>query len=314
MPEAPEVKDVDVALVLGGGGAKGFAHVGVLEVLEEEGIPVDLIVGTSAGALIGGLYAGLQDAQIVKGKVMSLKKWDIMDLSISSMMQMMFTASGPVSGFNLERFFVNNLPQERIEELEIPFAAVAVDVETSEPVVLRSGPVAPAVHASAAIPGFFTPVKLYGRTLMDGGALLPVPVEVARDYEPKVIIAVDICAPADRGKAYNSMDVMYRALCISYYELARKQSKLADINIHPNMEGFGMFDDDRNEDIYMRGVLAARSALPAIKAKLEALGIPLRERKTRSKRVNELGVKTRHPKAVAKPLGIRRPDWDIYKN
>lgn len=273
-PERP-IGAVNVALVLGGGGAKGLAHVGVLEILEQENIPIDLIIGTSSGAAVGAIYASFVDAATVKAMLLDLGKWDLLDLSISSICRMAVEASGPVSGYAFEKFFIENLPENNIEELAIPFAAVAVDIETSLPFIIKSGPIAPAVHSSAAIPPFFSPVQLYGRTLVDGGVALPVPVAPAKEYNPKLIIAVDISAPPTTGCLSGSIELTYRSLEISYYMLSRMQAQSADIDIHPNLEGFGLFDDDRNEDIYIRGLDAAKSAIPEIKKKLKELGIPL---------------------------------------
>lgn len=279
-PIEPIHEQINVALVLGGGGAKGLAHVGVLEILEEEGIPIDLIVGTSSGAAVGAIYASYVNAQKVKETLLALGKWDFLDLSITSICRMAIEASGPISGYNFEKFFIDNLPQKQIEELPIPFASVAVDIETSIPYVIKSGPIAPAVHASAAIPPFFAPVRLYGHILVDGGVALPVPVVVAKDYNPKIIIAVDISAPPTTGSVNGSVALTYRSLEISYYMLSRMQARSADIDIHPNLEGFGLFDDDRNEEIYLRGIEAARIAIPAIKQKLNDLGIPLNSPRT----------------------------------
>lgn len=280
VPEVPPTKleqeKVQVALVLGGGGARGLAHIGVLEILEKEGIPIDLIVGTSAGAAVGALYCSFVDAQTIKSKLIHLNKWDLLDLSMCSIFKMVYDASGPISGYAMEKFFKDNLPHSQIEELKIPYAAVTVDIETSEPFVIKSGPIAPAVHASAAIPPFFAPVKLYGRTLVDGGVALPVPVVVAKEYNPKLIISVNISSPPKKGCLNGSIDLSYRSLAISYHLLSDMQAKEADIVIHPDLDGFGLFDDANKEEIYLRGLLAAQSAIPAIKEKLSELKIPLK--------------------------------------
>jgi len=275
-PEKLPVKNIDVALVLGGGGARGFAHVAVLETLEKEGIPIDLIVGTSAGAAVGALYGSFVDAQKVKDLLLNLSKWDILDLSLCSTFRMCYDASGPISGYTLEKFFLETIPEAHIEHLKIPFAAVAVDIETGLPFVMKYGPIAPAVHASSAIPPFFAPVKLYGKTLVDGGVSLPVPVSVAKEYNPKLTIAVNISAPAEGGCLKGCVDLSYRSLLISYYVLSNIQAASADIVIHPELRGFGLFDDRSKQEIYQRGQQAAQAAIPSIKEKLSALGIPLR--------------------------------------
>ena len=277
LPPVPKVENVRVALVLGGGGSKGLAHVGVLEALEKAGIPIDLIVGCSSGSAIGALYSSLGDASLVKERLINLGKWDLLDLSFESTARMVVDASGPVSGYYVEKFIRDNIVEKNIEELPIPFAAVAVDIECSKPYIFKSGPIAPAIHASSALPPFFSPVFLYQKKLVDGGVLYPVPVAVAKEYNPKVIIAVDISSPPTCGRVNGAIKLLYRSLEISYYELCRLQSKSADIDIHPNMEGFGSFDDSRNVEIYQRGLDAANASIPAIKEKLKQLGIPLRK-------------------------------------
>lgn len=275
-PPEPFVQNVNVALVLGGGGAKGLAHVGVLEILEQERIPIDLIIGTSSGAAVGALYASSSNAQYVKSLLLNLKKWDLLDICFFSSFKMFYEASGPISGYPFEKFFLDNIPQRNIEQLPIPFAAVTVDIESGKPFIIKSGPIAPAIHASAAIPPVFCPIKLYGKTLVDGGVALPVPVSVAKDYHPKLIIAVNISAPPTKGCLSSGLDLAYRSLEISYYILAQMQSTCADIVIHPNLQGFGVFDDSNNEAIYQCGLQAAKNAIPIIKEKLLALNIPLK--------------------------------------
>lgn len=276
LPPEPIIGNVNVALVLGGGGARGLAHVGVLEVLEEERIPIDLIVGTSAGAAVGALYASFVNAQMVKCLLLDLNKWDFLDFCIASTFRMAYETSGPISGYSLEKFFLENLPERQIEELKIPFAAVSLDIETSKPFIIKSGPIAPAVHSSAAIPPLFSPIRLYGKLLVDGGIAFPVPVAAAEKYNPKLIISVNISSPPQKGCLRGSLDLTYRSLEISYYTLACMQAESADIAIHPNLEGFGLFDDTRNEEIYRRGIQATQNAIPAIKQKLLELGIPLK--------------------------------------
>ncbi len=121
---------------------------------------------------------------------------------------------------------------------------MATNVDDNHMTLLRSGPIAPAVHASAALPPFFSPVRIYRQTLIDGGVLAPVPVQVAKLYKPKVIIAVDISTPPSRERSKNTFELLYRALHMSYYELSRMQSTRADITIQPDLVGYGTFEDE----------------------------------------------------------------------
>lgn len=273
LPPSREIGKVNVALALGGGGSKGFVHLGVLEVLEEYGIPIDLIVGTSAGSIMGALYADYADTQLVKENVLRIRANDILDVSFFDTLHFFVDVRGPVQGLSLEEFIVKNVTVMNMEDLKIPFVAVATDLENDRPVRISSGPVALAVRASASIPPVFTPVKEYGMLLVDGGVVEPVPVATAKEYNPKVLISVDISTPGDDLPLNNMWDVTNKSLYISYYALSRMQSLSADINIHPNLNGFGMFDDSKNEVLYEMGRSETLKLMPQILEVLKKKGI-----------------------------------------
>ncbi|MBA8666548.1 patatin-like phospholipase family protein [Holosporaceae bacterium 'Namur'] len=278
-PYTPPLKNVNVALVLGGGGSKGIAHLGVLKVFEENNIPIDLIVGCSVGSAVGALYADNPNAEEIKNKLINIKREELLDPSIGDSLQMLVTLKGPIRGYYYQKFLAKNLNTKNIESLKIPFVAVTTDIGTNNLFAIRTGPIVPAVHASSAIPPLFTPVRIYGRTLVDGGVKAPVPVKVAKQYGSKIIIAVDISAPPPKDELGNMLDLTYRAFWIFYYELSRLQAKKADIEIHPNMDGYGTFDDgSKNEELYQAGMDAANKSICDIKRKLEELGIPLKSK------------------------------------
>ncbi len=281
LPPPREIKNVKVAIALGGGGSKGFVHLGVLEVLEEYGVPLDLIVGTSAGSIMGALYADYADTQLVKENVLRIKANDILDVSFFDTLHFFVDVRGPVQGLSLEEFIVKNVTELNMEDLKIPFVAVATDLENDRAVRISSGPVALAVRASASIPPVFTPVKEYGMLLVDGGVVEPVPVATAREYNPKVLISVDISTPGDDLPLNNMWDVTNKSLYISYYALSRMQSLSADINIHPNLNGFGMFDDSKNEVLYEMGRAETIKLMPQILDILKKKGIKLKKKSFR---------------------------------
>lgn len=269
-PPAPrEIGPVRVALVLGGGGARGIAHAGVLEVLEAHHIPVDLIVGSSIGSVIGALYADNPHASALKKKIIALNKWDILDMDWSASMRMLWQISGPVSGDKLKYFLQTNMACKDFNHLKIPLAVVTTDINTGDTFVIRSGPIAPALHASSAIPMLFSAVPLYGKILVDGGVSSPVPVEVAKQFNPEIVIAVDIGTSPNYGPVNNAYQAGYRAMHIAYFSLARWQNKTADIVIHPAVDRYSMFDDTSNEILYQAGRVAAYEALPSIQAALQ---------------------------------------------
>jgi NTE family protein len=278
-PPIPEpLKNINIALVLGGGGSKGIAHVGVLKILEENNIPIDLIVGCSAGSAIGALYADYLNADIVKNIVLPVNKWDVLDPSIGDSLRMFVDLKGPIQGYYYENFLIKNLISKNIETLKIPLVVVTTDLFANQLYLLRSGPIAPAVHASSAIPPFFSPVRLYGKLLVDGGVKSPVPVNVAKLYKPKIIIAVDIGAPPPEEPLQNMWDVTYRSIWIFYYELSKKQRVEADIIISPDLRGHGTFEDGKKEELYYAGIQAAEEKIPLIREKMKKFKIPFKRK------------------------------------
>lgn len=269
-PPPKPLKDVRVALVLSGGGARALAHAGVLEVLEENHIPIDLIAGSSAGSLVGALYADEPQAQKLKSKIIKLNKWDFLDLDWSSSMTMFWQAKGLVEGEALRLYLQRHIHAKDFSELKIPLAVVTTDLLRGEAFVLSSGPLIPALHASSAIPMLFSPVRIYGRTLVDGGVVSPVPVEVAKKYAPKLIIAVDIGTPPDKGYVKNNYQIAMRSIHIPYSTLAHYQLKEADIVIKPVVQRYSLFADYANQEMYEAGKRAAKNALPQIEKALKA--------------------------------------------
>jgi len=272
-PPARAIKNPRVALVLGGGGARGIVHLGVISVLEENNIPIDLIVGTSAGSMIGAMYADYKDSRLLYDQLIDLKKWDLLDLSFSDSFYFFSELRGPAQGLYLEDFVAKNITKNHIEDLDIPFVAVATDLKTSKTYSFSSGPIALGVHASSAIPPVFSPVHAYGKLLVDGGVTEPVPVKTARSFNPQVVIAIDISTSGDSYELYNMLDVTVKSFSIAYHKLSHSQSKKADILIHPDLEGFGTFDDDKNYILFAIGREAAKEKMPEIISILKSKSI-----------------------------------------
>lgn len=265
-------KDIKVALVLGGGGAKCIAHLGVLSVLEKHNIPIHLIVGTSGGSIVGALYADNPNASQLKKEYFSFKQADLISFSLLSALDgARSTRASIINGANGERFLQENLRAKTFDKLQIPFIAVATDVVKGETLGLDSGPIPPAVRASYSIPGLFAPVMLYGKTLVDGGVTAPLGIDIAKKYDPEIIIAVDVSSGVREGNVSNMLELTYRSLSITYYTLNNLIAKQADILIRPNVKDIGLFDDHKREELYKAGVEAATKALPEIKRKLREL-------------------------------------------
>lgn len=266
---APINKKIDVAIVLGGGGARAIADLGVLEVLEENNIKVDLIIGTSGGSIIGALYADNPDAKNLKNIANKLHLRDFVDFSLLSAIRGAHDLGGSyVNGKNGEKFLENNMKAKEFKDLKIPFIAVATDIITGETVALNNGPIAPAVRASYSIPGLFAPVEIYGKTLVDGGVSAPLAISVAKLYKPKIIIAVDLSLPIDNSQVYNMVDVVTKALAINYRTLNDLLAKQADILIKPKIKNVGIFDAHKKEELYNSGRKAALLKIGDIKKQL----------------------------------------------
>lgn len=261
-PILPAAAAPRLALVLGGGGARGFAHVGVIHVLEQEKIPVDLVVGASVGSLIGALYADLGDAFELEAIAWQIERDDLFDFSLFGI------GRGPFAGEALEEFVRKRVRARVFEQLRRPFVAVATDLVTGEQVVLDRGPLAPAIRASSAMPGIYRPVALGGKTLVDGGVVNPIPVSVARDRGAAVVIAVDVSRELPAEEPGNVYSIWMRSLTILTREMARLKSRGADVLIEPEVGDTSPFDFSRKKELMAAGIAAARQAIPAIRAAL----------------------------------------------
>lgn len=258
----PPKTPVRLALVLGGGGARGLAHVGVLEEFERADIPIDLIVGCSSGSIVGALYANHPHAYYIKTLVEKLKRNDLIDINLLDMRY------GLTQGKSLKKFLCKYLENKEFNQLHIPLIVVATDLLEGELVCLGGGPIIPAVHASSAYPLYFTPVEIYGRVLVDGGVVDPVPVEIARQNNAQIIVAVDLSELLPMTSPTNLFGVAKRCAEIKFLKQSESCLRGADFIIRPEIRHIGTFDDKCNQAIYEAGRLAARQAIPQI---LEAL-------------------------------------------
>jgi NTE family protein len=265
-PALAGVPEPKIALVLGGGAARGFAHVGVIRVLEQERIPVDLVVGTSVGSLIGALYASERNSFELEWTAFQLRREDLFDFGIMSAVLGM----GLAKGEQLEAFVKARVKQDRIEALKIPFAAVATDLNWGERVVLDKGPVARAVRASSAIPGVFEPVAHEGKILVDGGIVDNLPVEVARAKGADVVIAVDIGEDIGNTEIRNMLDVMLQATNIMFAVNADARKVGADVLVEPDVGGVAMLDFEKRKACMDAGIEAGRKAVPRIHEAIDA--------------------------------------------
>jgi len=251
-----------VGLALGGGAARGFAHVGVIRALEQAGIVPEVIAGTSAGAVVGAIYAAGYGAADLLRIASQLEQSSVRDLTLPD--------RGFIRGERLQAF-VNRAVQDRpIERLRIRFAAVATDLASGDAVTFRAGDTGLAVRASSAVPGIFQPVTVGGRTLVDGGLTHPVPVAAARALGADVVIAVDISRPPEAGRVSDSIDVILQTFSIMGRAIAAQALREADVVIRPPIGAVGSTDFDSRQFAIAEGERAARAALPDIRRRIES--------------------------------------------
>ena len=266
VPQGPPPKP-RIALVLGGGAARGFAHVGVIRVLEQEKIPIDMVVGTSVGSLIGAIYAADLSSFDLEWTAFQLEKDDLFDFGVMNAVAGM----GFAKGDKLEAWVKGHIKTANIENLKIPFTAVATDLNWGYKVVLDSGSVARAIRASAAIPGVFQPVKHQGKILVDGGVVDNIPISVAKAKGADIVIAVDISGNLGNTSITNLLDVSLQATNIMFALNVEQSKKAADILLTPAGIGdIGMLDFSQKKRCMQAGIETTKQAMPAIRKAIEA--------------------------------------------
>jgi NTE family protein len=252
----PPPKPARIALVLGAGAAKGFAHIGVLKVLESNKVPIHMIVGTSAGSFVGSLYAYGFNAFELQKLSFAIQRDDIIDLTIPD--------NGFIRGEKLEGYINYILRNTPIEKLRIPFYAVATDIQSGREVVFGSGDTGTAVRASCSIPGIFMPVNISGRMYVDGGVVSPVAVEAARRLGADIVIAVDISGNVEAPAPKGTIETILQSISIMYSKLATIQLSKADVIIKPEVDYIGSTDFSKRHEATLEGEKATLDALPKI--------------------------------------------------
>jgi NTE family protein len=249
-----------IGLALGGGAARGFAHIGVIKMLESHGIVADYVVGTSAGAVVGSLYAAGYDAFAMQKIAQQLDEKIFADWTLGG--------RGLLKGEALQDFINQHLNNRPLEKLGKPFATVATDLNSGERVVFRTGDSGMAVRASAAVPGVFQPTQFRGKSYVDGGLTSPIPVQAAREMGADIVIAVDISARAE-GQPIDSMTaIIWQTTTIMGGAIGANELKGADIVIRPKLPYVKSWDFTARNDAMIEGERAAQGALAAIKQKL----------------------------------------------
>ncbi len=249
-----------VAVALGAGAAKGFAHVGVLKVLETNRIPIDMVVGTSVGSLVGCMYAFGYSAREIQEMAMALERSDVADFTVPD--------NGFIKGEKLE-VYVNRMVRDTpMEEFPVPFFAVATDLRTGRETVFDKGSAGAAVRASCSIPGIFQPMRIGDGIYIDGGVVSPVAVDAARRLGAGRVIAVDISGQVDGAVPESTLDTIFQAVNIMYAKIAAEQDSRADVVIRPRVGSIGAGDFSKRHEAILEGERAAQAALPDIRSLL----------------------------------------------
>ncbi|ADL12526.1 patatin-like phospholipase family protein [Acetohalobium arabaticum] len=250
-----------VGLALGAGAAKGIAHIGVLQVLKEADINIDYLAGTSIGSMIGGFYAAGLDLKWIE-RIAYQINWDLLtDFTVPR--------QGLIAGKKVKAFVQLLTKSKRFSDLDIPFAAVATDIEKGEEVILQDGLVADAIRASTSIPGVYVPYRIDNRLLVDGAILNRIPVNVVQNLGADVIIGVDVGFDFQENKVNNIFDVILTSIRIMEQEVFDKRIIEADVLIRPEVGYIAPQDLDRAEEAVAAGIEAAQKALPQIKESIE---------------------------------------------
>ncbi|MFP4563585.1 MAG: patatin-like phospholipase family protein [Spirochaetia bacterium] len=250
-----------IGLALGGGAARGFAHIGVLKVFEEERIPLAAVTGTSVGSLMGLLFCAGKTCREIEAVSLPIRWRDILSLRLSG--------RGIYCTDKLERLIEGVLGPVCFEDLEIPFTVLAVDVTTGEEVLLDSGPAAAAVCASTAVPGVFCPREIGGRLLIDGGMRNSVPADVVRRMGTDIVVGVDLNRDrVKRRSPTSALQVVSNTLGIILNNNLAACRRCADILIAPDLTGFGYRRLDDKGEMIRRGEEAMRDALPKLESML----------------------------------------------
>ncbi|MDR1942397.1 MAG: patatin-like phospholipase family protein [Endomicrobium sp.] len=252
------------ALVLGGGGARGFAHIGVFRVFEEEKIPVDLVVGTSIGSIAGAFFCAAISLDELENLAQTINWKTVSNFGIPSLIGMIVKEE-LLSNEQMEKFITANIGDLRFEDLKIPLVCVATDLNTGERVLLREGSVAFAVRASSTLPGIFKPVEYRQRYLVDGGLSENIPVGVAKLFDPDVIVAVAVPADITKNNTDNVFTILMQSIYIQGRRFDDENLSMADIVVRPDVADVSVADISHASKIIEKGFISAKQAVKSIK-------------------------------------------------
>lgn len=262
----PAEKPIRIGLALGGGAARGFAHIGIIKALESQGIHADIVTGTSAGSLVGALYAAGNNGFALQKMAIDMEQASIADWSVP----LFAKVSGILKGEAIEQYVNRAVKNQPIEKFRIPFGAVATDLNSGLPILFQRGNAGIAVRASSAVPSIFQPVRIGDHNYVDGGLVSPVPVSFARQMGADFVIAVNISSQTDGQPATSAIEVLLQTFNIMGQSINRHELRDADIVLRPSL-GMMRGDDFAGRNLaILAGEQAAMAAMPEIQRKLKA--------------------------------------------
>jgi NTE family protein len=259
----PPLRPPRLGLALGGGAGRGFAHIGVIQALEEAGIRPDLVTGTSAGSLVAALYAHGRNGAELANLALTMDEGAITDWG--------FPSRGLIRGEALARYVREQTGGALIENAKLPLGIVATDLDSGAGVLFQRGDTGVAVRASSSVPAVFQPVKIGDREYVDGGLVSPVPVRYARQMGAEMVIAVDISSPPDGAPTGDSLRLLLQTFAIMGRSINRFELREADVVVRPPLVGVSSADFTSRVRAIRSGREAAAALVPEIKAKLAAL-------------------------------------------
>ena len=253
-----------IGLALGGGAARGFAHVGVIQVLEEAGIRPNLVVGTSAGSLVAAIYASGKTGAQLQQIALTMEEATFTDWTLP------IFNNGMLRGDALARYVNGQVGSKVIEDMPMPLGVVATDLQTGQGMLFQRGDTGTAVRASSAVPAVFQPVKISGREYVDGGLVSPVPVRYARQMGAELVIGVDISSPPEGNLASGMLQILLQTFSIMGKSINTFELKEADVVLRPALNGVGSSDFGARRRSIEAGRQAMLQLLPQLKAAIAA--------------------------------------------
>jgi len=248
-----------IGLALGGGAARGFAHVGVIQILEEAGIRPTLVTGTSAGSLVAAIYASGKNGKQLQHVAETMEEVTIADWTLP-----LFN-SGMFRGDALAKYVNGQVGARLIQDMPLPLGIVATDLNSGQSMLFQRGDTGTAVRASSAVPAVFQPVKISGRDYVDGGLVSPVPVRAARKMGAELVIAVDISSPPDSNLAGGTLDVLLQTFSIMGSSINSFELKDADVVVRPVLTGISSSDFSARKRSIEAGRQAMLQMLPQLR-------------------------------------------------